>query len=191
VQTAHEVVKSAAPQESPRSVILKAFEKANAKIYQVAQQDSKRLLGMGTTMVLCLQRANKLYIGNVGDSRAYLAKQDKLWQLTEDHSLINEQLKAGMIKEYQVDQLSGKNVITRSVGYEATVQVDIIERTLAAGDRYLVCSDGLSSVISDHEIAEILRNWAGEEVVTKSIQRALDGGGHDNVTVLYAEIHPK
>jgi protein phosphatase len=188
VQTAHEVVKSAAPQESARSVILKAFEKANAKIYQLAQQDSQKLLGMGTTMVLCFQRDNKLYIGNVGDSRAYLVKQDKLWQITEDHSLLNEQLKAGMIQEHQLNQLSGKNVITRSVGYEATVQVDIIERPLALGDRFLFCSDGLTSVISDQEIANVLRSSSGEEVVTKAISRALAAGGYDNITVLYAEV---
>lgn len=184
VQTAEEVARglkgSSVP---PREAIVKMYEEASDRIYEKAAKESK-LSGMGTTMVLTYLSGSSLFIGNVGDSRAYLFRKPHLWQVTEDHSLLNEQLRAGLIREDQIRQFVGKNVITRSVGYEREVNVDILERSLRPGDCFLLCSDGLSGLVTDGKISEILNKFPLEQVVDKCVEAALANGGDDNVTVL-------
>jgi len=171
---------------SPRDLVTKAFEEASRKIYEKAAQEN-RLAGMGTTMVLCLVDGNSIFVGNVGDSRAYLFRSPHLWQMTEDHSLLNEQLRAGIIDDEQAKNFTSRNVITRSVGYEREVQVDVIERPLQSGDCVLVCSDGLCGLVEDEMICEILTRTPAEKIVEACIDRALANGGDDNVTVLFIQ----
>lgn len=174
---------------NPRTLLVEAYESASDQIFRTSQDPSADLQGMGTTLVTALYRDGTLYIANVGDSRAYLFSQGELWQITEDHSLLNEQLRAGLISESDLPNFTAKNVITRSVGFEPDVQVDIIERTLTAGDLILMCSDGLSGLVTDERIAEICRTHNPSEIVSICVNEAKRNGGDDNVTVmvLYAE----
>ena len=143
VSTAEEyILKNRYTQILPHDLLTNAYKEASHHIYDRALQDTK-LAGMGTTMVLAYFKDNSMFIANVGDSRVYLYHKPHLWQLTEDHSLLNEQLKAGILNETQAKSFTSRNVITRSVGYERDVVVDIIERPLSVGDQFLLCSDGL------------------------------------------------
>lgn len=185
VQTMEEVLSlSACRQMEPRQALLRSIEEANRKIYQKASEAESKLVGMGTTLVAAYIRDKRIYIANVGDSRCYLYIKPNLWQLTEDHSLINEQIRAGVLNEQQVRNFVGRNVITRSVGYELDVMPDIIERNMSAGETYIICSDGLSSIVPDEKIIQCLNNSNISEFSEKCLQLALSHGGDDNVTVL-------
>jgi protein phosphatase len=170
-----------------RELLVRGYEEASARIYDKSHIESPELHGMGTTLVTALASENSLFIGNVGDSRAYLYSQDQLWQLTEDHSLVNEQLRAGLIDEEDLPRLTNRNVITRSVGFEREVQVDIIERPIAKGDLYLLCSDGLCGMVGDDVIIGAIRKFGiglPDAIVNECIEEAKKAGGDDNVTVM-------
>lgn len=187
VETVREVVNHPrAVDFRPKDVLAQAYEEASHRIYDRATHEPK-LNGMGTTMVMSYLRDNKIYLANVGDSRCYLYRKPYLWQLTEDHSLINEQIRLGMMTEEQARRLIGKNVITRSVGFERDVFPDLLEREIFAGDTYIFCSDGLSGMVPDAEICHILNTNPIEKTSQLLIQKALDHGGDDNVTVLVVQ----
>jgi serine/threonine protein phosphatase PrpC len=171
-----------------RTMIVKAYEEASRKIFDLAATERPELSGMGTTMVVAQLKGRTLYVGNVGDSRCYFFKKPYLWQITEDHSLINEQLRAGIMTPDQVRQFVGRNVITRSVGYERDVYPDIIERDVSPGEMFIICSDGLSSLVPDSQICEILNDNPTDKVVKACVEQALANGGDDNVTVLLLHI---
>lgn len=184
VETVREVVSHPKASEfRPKEVLAQAYEEASHRIFDRATQEPK-LNGMGTTMVMSYVRDNKIHIANVGDSRCYLYRKPFLWQLTEDHSLINEQVRLGMMTEEQAKKMIGKNVITRSVGFERDVFPDLIEREISSGDIFLFCSDGLSGMVPDNEICNIFNLNPVEKTVPILIKKALDHGGDDNVTVL-------
>lgn len=172
---------------SPREIILKTYENASHRIYDRAAEESS-LSGMGTTMVLAYVRGNSIYVANVGDSRCYLFRKPHLWQITEDHSLINEQIRAGLLTDDQAKAMIGRNVITRSVGYEREVHPDVIERQLQPGEIYLLCSDGLTGMVPDHKISDIFNTRTPEEAAQECINQALAHGGDDNVTVLVLHV---
>lgn len=169
---------------NPRLALSNAYEEASRRIYDSSQEPNSDLHGMGTTVVAALYFEDTVYIANVGDSRAYLYSGGQLWQLTEDHSLMNEQLRAGLITEKDVDGFTGRNVITRSVGFEREVQVDLIERQMRPGEMLLMCSDGLSGLVTDEKIAEICAQHRASEIVSVCINEAKKNGGDDNVTVM-------
>lgn len=173
----------------PREALTKAYEKANRNIYDKAANENPELVGMGTTMVAAYIRQNNLLIANVGDSRCYLFKKPYLWQITEDHSLINEQIRAGLLIEGQAKSFVGRNVITRSVGYEKEVHPDVVERVLTSGETYLICSDGLTSMVNDEKINEILNTHDPEKAGKLCLEQALANGGDDNVTVLVFHVN--
>ena len=173
---------------SPRDLLIHAYGEASRRIFDRAAYEKPELLGMGTTMVLICQLGASMFIGNVGDSRCYLFRRPHLWQLTEDHSLVNEQLRAGLINEEQQKSFVGRNVITRSVGYEREVNVDILERPLTKGDIFILCLDGLTGMVPDAKIAEILGKNPPAQAADKLIDAALAGGGDDNVTVMVVAV---
>jgi PPM family protein phosphatase len=185
VQTVEDVI-AHPPMEnlSPRDLLSHAYAEASRRIFDKAAYEKPELLGMGTTMVMAQKINSSIYICNVGDSRCYLHRKPHLWQVTEDHSLVNEQLRAGLINDEQSKNFVGRNVITRSVGYEREVIVDILERPLTKGDLYLLCSDGLTGLVSNEKIAEILNTNTPEKAVQACIDMALANGGDDNVTVM-------
>lgn len=168
-----------------KTLLHDAYREASARIHHKSTVESPDLMGMGTTMVGFFAQKGRAYISNVGDSRAYLFRVDSLWQLTDDHSLINEQIKAGVIREEDAEQVVGRNVITRSVGYEREVQTDILERELIAGDQFLLCSDGLSSLITNQKIQEICNTYKPDKIVPQCIKEAKNAGGDDNVSVIF------
>ena len=184
VETAREVIAHPkANMFTPKEVLMQAYRESNFRIFQRAHQEAK-LSGMGTTMVMAYVRASRLYIANVGDSRCYLYRKPYVWQLTEDHSLVNEQIRMGILSEEVARKTIAKNVITRSVGFEPEVFPDIIEREITVNDTYILCSDGLSGMITDQRIAQILNEAALEKAAPQLLQQALTNGGDDNVTVL-------
>jgi PPM family protein phosphatase len=184
VETVREVVgHPKAVSFSPKQVIMQSYEEASHRIFDRATQESK-LNGMGTTMVMGYVRDSKIFIGNVGDSRTYLYRKPYVWQLTEDHSLINEQVRLGLLTEEQAIKVIGKNVITRSVGFERDVFPDVLEREISSGDTFIFCSDGLSGMVTDEKIQKVMSENPIEKTAEILIQQALANGGDDNVTVL-------
>jgi len=143
---------------SPVSTLTDAYRMASSRIHEKSTEEQPDLMGMGTTMVLMLVYENKAYFANVGDSRAYLYQKPYLWQLTEDHSLINEQVRAGVISEDEAPHIIGRNVITRSVGFEREVLVDVLEREIQPNEIFILCSDGLSSLVPNEVISEICKS---------------------------------
>ncbi len=174
-----------------KEMMHKVFEKASIRIFDKAAIESPELMGMGTTMVSCYIDKDRMYIGNVGDSRCYLFDNSNLWQLTEDHSLLNEQIRTGLLKPEQAATFSGRNVITRSVGYERVVHPDIIDREIKPGETYLLCSDGLSGLVPDIKIADCFKTKSLNEVALALVNLALAHGGDDNVTVLIVHFPEK
>lgn len=184
VETVREVVAHPkALQFKPKEVLYQAYEEASHRIFDRSAQEA-RLNGMGTTMVMGYYREKKIYIANVGDSRCYLYRKPYLWQVTEDHSLVNEQIRLGMMTEEHARKVVGKNVITRSVGFERDVFPDILEREISSGDIFLFCSDGLSGMVTDAEMMSLFNQNSIEKITQLMIDKALDHGGDDNVTVL-------
>lgn len=188
VKTVQDFIRSNRHSSMPaRELLNQAYKAASSQVYEYAKVETN-LTGMGTTMVLCYFDGNSVFIGNVGDSRAYLYRKPFFWQLTEDHSLMNEQLRAGIINDEQVKNFANKNVITRSVGYEKEVIVDVLERHAEKGDQFLLCSDGLSSLVPDITINEVLNRTSPEKITQVCVERALAHGGDDNVTVMFLEV---
>lgn len=196
VETLREIVRAAILEKGQRKLqvrglLERAYQEASRRIYAKSEEGNMELQGMGTTLVASFWYGDVLYIANVGDSRAYLYSHDELWQVTEDHSLVNEQLRAGLIQEKDLPNFTAKNVITRSVGFEADVQVDIVERRLQPGEMVLMCSDGLSGLVSDEEITQFCRTLKPSEIVSKCIDEAKKNGGDDNVTVMLLYAGPQ
>ncbi len=171
-------------QDSPLpEVIRSAVERACLSIFHAAQEDP-RLAGMGTTVIALLVREDHAFFAHVGDSRAYLVRGDLIQQISEDHSLVNEQIKAGMITAEEAKHSRYKNIITRSVGFEEEVQVDVMGLITEPGDIFVLCSDGLANMVEDKELLDIVRNTRHEDTPKKLIDLANERGGDDNITVI-------
>ncbi|CAM4503915.1 Stp1/IreP family PP2C-type Ser/Thr phosphatase [Corallococcus exiguus] len=172
-------------QDSPIPEALRgAVEKACQAIYLTAQDDA-RLSGMGTTVISLVVRDEHAFFAHVGDSRAYLIRGDLIQQISEDHSLVNEQIKAGMITPEEAKHSRYKNIITRSVGFEEEVQVDVMGLVSEPGDVFLLCSDGLANMLEDREIHDAVARHANlDEVPKHLIDLANDRGGDDNISVI-------
>ncbi len=168
----------------PRVLLTEAYKTASNKIFDKSRNEAAELSGMGTTLVSALVVENTVFIANVGDSRAYLYRAKKFWQLTEDHSLLNEHIKFGLVAEQDAENFLQKNVITRSVGFEREVMCDILERVMEPDDLILLCSDGLSGLVTDARMCEICQSLSPEKIVERCIKEARDNGGDDNITVL-------
>ena len=176
----------------PQDLLIGSIHRANSAVFQEANK-TKELTGMGTTVVAMLFDSTKLYVGHVGDSRVYLWRPGLIWQLTKDHSLVNEKLKAGLITREQARGDKAKNVITRSVGFESSVLVDTYQKETSPGDVYLACSDGLSGMLPDDQIKTLLDQALGnggdlEAACKLLIQHANENGGDDNISVILARV---
>jgi protein phosphatase len=170
--------------EGPVAAALRqAARTAGAAIFDVAQREA-RLHGMGTTLTALLVRDDKAYVAHVGDSRAYLFRDGKAQQVTEDHSWIAEQVRAGLLSEEEARDSRFRHIITRSVGFEREVQVDLQEIPISPGDCFLLCSDGLTNHIEDTEIGRILTAEYYRRAPQVFVEIANERGGDDNVTVL-------
>jgi serine/threonine protein phosphatase PrpC len=163
-----------------------AVEGSCAAVFRTSKLNPE-LHGMGTTCICLLIHETKALVGHVGDSRAYLVREGEVVQLSEDHSLVNEQVRAGLLtpEEARVSRL--KNIITRSVGFEEDVLVDVMGVETKPGDRFLLCSDGLSNLIANEEIGEMLASKPFAEIPKALIDLANDRGGDDNITAVAVE----
>jgi len=161
------------------------IQEANRRIYDRASTDPTAS-GMGTTMTVALVEGMSVMIGHVGDSRAYLVRGDSMEQLTEDHSLVNELLKSGKLSEEEAQIHPQRSVITRAVGTDPVVDVDAFTIEAEDGDVFLICSDGLTDMVSDVDILELVDSNRDdlEEAVRSLVQFANKEGGEDNITAV-------
>jgi PPM family protein phosphatase len=164
-------------------VLRAAVERACSVIYDTAQHDPD-LAGMGTTVTAALVRDHAAFVAHVGDSRCYLVRGGRIYQVSEDHSLVNEQLKAGAISADEARNSRFKNIITRSVGFEQEVQVDVMGLEVEAGDALVICCDGLSNLVDDHEILETVEALPVDDAPARLVALANERGGDDNITVV-------
>jgi PPM family protein phosphatase len=161
------------------------IQEANRRVHERANIDPSTS-GMGTTMTVALVEDGGVVIGHVGDSRAYLVREGRIEQLTEDHSLVNELLKSGKLSPEEADTHPQRSVITRAVGTDPDVDVDSFVVDAREGDVFLICSDGLTDMVADDDILAVVeQNHANLDTVTKQLVAAANrGGGEDNITVV-------
>jgi protein phosphatase len=164
-------------------------DNANRSIFNSANSNA-HYAGMGTTLVVGVFRDDKLVLGHIGDSRCYRLRDGVLVQITKDHSLLQEQMDAGLITAEQAATSSIKNLVTRALGVDESVLLEVNEHSVRAGDLYLMCSDGLSDMIEDDGINRIVSSVMPLEQKAKQlIDLANENGGRDNISVLLVELH--
>ena len=158
-------------------------DNANHAIFDAANTNAD-YAGMGTTLVMAVQHGDALAVGHVGDSRAYRWRADGLVQLTRDHSLLQEQLDIGLITPEEAAASGNRNLVTRALGVEDAVLLDVQEVPMRPGDIYLLCSDGLTDMVAHADIAAVLSSGGPLDALARGlIDAANDGGGRDNISV--------
>jgi protein phosphatase len=161
-------------------------DNANRAIFNAANSNPQ-YAGMGTTLVVAVFRDNRVLLGHVGDSRCYRLRGGRLQQITRDHSLLQEQIDAGLITPEQAAFSANKNLVTRAVGVEDTVLLETHQHEVLPGDLYLMCSDGLSDMLDDDAIAQVLQAQESLPSGTQAlIDAANEAGGKDNISVVLA-----
>jgi len=183
------VPEGADPKLSVRAQQLTYFiENANTVIFEKSKASPKNQ-GMGTTVVAVLADDSSLTAAHVGDSRLYVLRNGMLERLTEDHSLVMDQVKHGLITEEQAEKSNLQNILTRALGTEEKVKVDVADHPALPGDAFLLCSDGLTKMVTEKEMTEVLGGIeTPAEKVNKLIDMALEAGGVDNVTVAVVQV---
>lgn len=168
-----------------RNTLRAAIEAANAAIYEMARH-TPEYAGMGATVVTALIQDDSLCVGHVGDSRMYRLRAGKLDQLTQDHSVVQELLNRGLMTAEQARESISKNLVTRALGVDAAVQVDLNILPTLPGDLYLLCSDGLNDILADPEIERLLNvsNHSLDDVARQLVEAANAAGGPDNISVI-------
>lgn len=171
-------------------MLIHAVERANATIYQISQEQPQ-CAGMGTTLVAGVFTDNKLVVGHIGDSRMYRLRNLSLTQITEDHSLLQEQLNAGLITPQQAKVSLNRNLVTRALGIDEEVDLEVQQLAVEVDDIYLLCSDGLTDLVEDEVISQILIDANGdiEHAATRLVQTANEFGGKDNISVVIAIVN--
>jgi len=167
--------------------LLHALEVANRSIFETSSKHEE-LQGMATTCTALVIQQPHLYMAHVGDSRAYLVRGPLIQQISEDHSLVNEQIKAGMITPEEAKHSRYKNIITRSVGFEEQVEVDVVGLDVAPGDQLVLCCDGLTNLVEDEEILETVTAHGLNRSPELLVGLANDRGGDDNITVIVVKV---
>lgn len=173
--------------KSPISLLKRALVYASNELYKESEKDKDKM-GMGTTMVVAVLMGNILYVANIGDSRLYVIN-DSIKQITMDHSLVEELIRSGQLERNKGRNHPEKNIITRAMGSRDEAMPDFFEVPLEEGDRVLLCSDGLSNMVEDDEIKDIVQdNPVLDEAVSTLISRANYYGGNDNISVVIVSI---
>lgn len=177
---------SASEEDGPEAMMKKAIKAANHLLIAESKKDVS-LEGMGTTLVAATVIEHTLYFANVGDSRLYLLN-DEIRQLSKDHSLVQEMVRLGGINKEEAKHHPDKNIITRAIGAKEDVEIDFFEYRLKKGDIILMCTDGLSNMVEDEVIFQIVKSSRDVvEAVERLIERANSNGGSDNIGVIVAE----
>jgi len=171
-------------EEAIVQLIKKSIEEANIKIY-LKSLEGEKYKGMGTTITLAYIFDEKIYIGHVGDSRAYLIENNSIRQITEDHSYVNELVKTGSITKEEAKNHPKRNMITRAVGSSSIIEMDIVVNKYAKNDILVICSDGLTNMLKEHEINEVFINEEDiQNACLNLASKANNKGGLDNITVV-------
>lgn len=177
---------SRSPGEEPVTILQEAIDTANKLLIEEAAEDEAKL-GMGTTLVVATIIDGKLYVANIGDSRLYVINRD-IRQITRDHSLVAEMVRIGEVDAADARQHPDKNIITRAIGASGNVEADFFEVELEENDRILLCTDGLTNMVEDETIRDIVVSDAPiEERAQLLVQNANHNGGRDNITVMIIE----
>lgn len=172
---------------SPADALRAAIAEADRRIYDTSAADPE-VAGMGTTLTALFFFERRAYLGHVGDSRGYLYRDGRIRQLTDDHSWIQDQVRAGLLSPTEAKESRYRNIITRSVGFEPTVNPDIQDLHPQAGDCFLLCSDGLSNDIGLEEFGQVLTSDFYRDAPRNLIQMANDRGGDDNITCVCVHV---
>lgn len=171
-----------------RRLLESAVQSACYMVFGLAEQDPERH-GMSTTLSALLILEDLVALtAQVGDSRVYRRRDEQCKQITEDHTLINYRLKRGLITPEEAEKAPGKNIITRAVGHKDYVQVDTMDCDLMAGDRFMLCSDGLHGYLKEGEVDTIMNGEAQEQIAQGFVDLANNRGGKDNITVLVVDL---
>lgn len=160
-----------------------AIEEVKRQIYHQQEHDDA-LTGMGTTLSVLWMSDNFVYIGHVGDSRVYLLRDGEFKQMTLDHSLVEQLVREGVLTEEEAQNHPMRNIITRAIGTDESVEVDVVVEERRKGDLWLACSDGLHGLVDDRQMRDALRQYAPEKAADVLLKAALDAGGRDNVTLV-------
>lgn len=161
----------------------KAVQKVNTELWERQKNDTS-LSGMGTTLTVLWPKEKEMIIGQVGDSRAYLLRDGELTQVTNDHSMVADMVRKGVLTEEQAACHPMRNYITRAVGTETLIEVDMSVHDRKKGDRWLICSDGLHGTVFGDELIQMMMNENLDEAADKMLQAALNAGGKDNISLI-------
>jgi len=167
--------------------LLRSLQRANQALFEISLKEPS-LRGMGTTFTAVQMDERYANVAHIGDSRAYLIRGGQISQLTEDHSWVQEQVKVGLLKPEDARNHPLKNIITRSMGHERDVKVDLLKSEYQSGDKFLLCSDGLTNMVADPEILGIVLGSNLEDAIQALIKRANEEGGFDNITIVILEV---
>lgn len=187
----HDPELQAEQKPAARALLLeRALRTAHERIRERASSDAEHCAGMGTTATCCLIYGDRLTIAHIGDSRAYRLRDRQLTQLTRDHSVIEQLIEQGLYSRETASRLVRKNLVTRALGVEASVRIDVLNEDVRLHDLFLICSDGLTDMLSDETISRILDQprMAASDLARQLIDEALASGGHDNITVAIARV---
>ncbi len=182
------VLSELAPTKPDAETLSHAVEEANREVFR-ASRDGRGREGMGTTLTAAMLENERLLIAQVGDSRAYLLHKGKLQQITRDHSLMADMIEAGQITAEEARTHPQRSIITRALGSNTDLHPDIYEVNVETGDRLLVCSDGLSTMVEDLDIERLLSQGNDpQRCASQLVNEAISNGGHDNITVIVADV---
>ena len=168
---------------SIRNMLMSAISAANIEVYEMSRQNPE-LNGMGTTVVVSIVANETVYVAHAGDSRAYILSNNKLYQLTRDHSYVQEMVDSGKITPDEAREHPRKNLITRALGVSEELRIDFCEESITENDVLLMCTDGLTNFIETDEIYELTADGKFYEYAERLVNRANDNGGGDNITVV-------
>jgi serine/threonine protein phosphatase PrpC len=174
-------------EEEIRERLRYAMNQASVSIRHAAMANPAHT-GMGTTLAVLLIENDEAHLGHVGDSRIYLFREDRLHRLTRDHTVVQQEIDAGTLTPELARIVPHKNILTQSVGYHGPVEPDTSTRPVDPGDIFILCSDGLTDPLNDEALAEICRNHAPEDLAEVLVQKAIEHGTEDNVTVVAVQI---
>lgn len=192
-ESAHPVPapEEAASQEGPFPALRAAMQRANASVFQTNQDLVKKGKPMGTTVLAALVEPKKVYIVNVGDSRAYHLREGEIIDRTEDHSWVDEQVKLGLMSKAEAETDTRRNIVTRCVGTHPEISADTYHWNIIPGDQLLLCTDGLVNMVHDSEIVAIFRRGGTAAEISHSlVDLANENGGKDNITVIVVTVSP-
>ena len=180
----------AAPAGEPHSALLRRLiQSANTRIYEAGHSGAKRV-AMATTLVACSLRFNRAAVAHVGDSRCYLIRGGAAESLTRDHTVVNDQMRLGVLSAKEASESAAKHVLSRSLGNDMFVSVEIAEHQVLAGDVLLLCSDGLHGPVPEHDLAEIVRRHQDlNEAARRLVEVANERDGGDNVSIQLVRVH--